>query len=316
MKRPATYLVLLYPPNWRARYSEEFETLLEDCSPGISGLFDLIKGAIKMRLAVPSFPKLALVLSIAGLVSGLGVSFAVTPRYVSSATMIFIQPAGSPPSDLRDVAAEMRQEILSRTSLSRIIQDLAAPAPRRDLAAQAPLRNGPAPRLELYESERVNTPLEDVIEKMRTDLDIKIAEPGPTIDVKFAYRDPVKAQNTVQVVVAQLQEANLDRQRLTANLKRQRSDDQIDRLEARIAALEQRLGIPPSPPKPLNEFPSVIERVNLDVLDPATLPVKPVFPDRVEFMSFGFGSGFVLALVIAIFRHRPQPAIPFPAATA
>jgi hypothetical protein len=294
MKNIARHLICLYPSNWRDRYGEEFAALLEDSKPGISGVFDLIKGAIRMRVTLPSFPKLALVLSIFGLLAGLGVSYLVTPRYVSSATMMFNQPSGYPPINLLQVAEGIRGETFSRTSLTSIITD---------------------PRLDLYHSERTRIPLLDVIEQMRMDLEIRIIPAGPAIDIKFRYSDRMKARDTVQAVVAKLLEANFQRQRAPVYVKRQRSFDQIDRMEARIAALEKRLGIPPSPPEPL-EFEPTMATAGLDVIDVPSLATKPVFPDRFRFMSVGFGSGFVLALVIAIFRHRSQPAIPFPATTA
>ena len=80
-------LIRLYPATWRARYGEEFEALLEDSSPGWSGIFDLLKGAIKMQLSVPAFPKLALMLSITGLLIGLLVWALVPRKYVSQADL-------------------------------------------------------------------------------------------------------------------------------------------------------------------------------------------------------------------------------------
>jgi uncharacterized protein involved in exopolysaccharide biosynthesis len=297
MKRLARSLIGLYPASWRARYGDEFEALIEDSPPGIRGILDLMKGAIKMRLTVPSFPKLALLLSIAGLLAGLGVSFVVAPRYVSRSTLMLIATPGSPESDVRPVAIELQQENLRRTSLSAVIHD---------------------PRLNLYPEERAKRPLEDVIEQMRDqDIRITIAAPGSTaMTISFAYRDPQKARNTVQVLVTKLIDANLVRQRERSYFMQARTGNQVDRLEARIAAIEKRLGIQTTQSEPLNQFAGRPEGINLDVLDPPSLPVKPVSPDRSIFMVCGFGSGFAAALIIAVFRRRVQPALPFPAATA
>ena len=257
-----------------------------------------------MQLYVPAFPKLALALSIAGLLGGLAVSFVVTPRYVSSSEMQYAvanPDPGHPVRDLSEALMQNQQEVLSRTSLSRIIQD---------------------PRLDLYPSERTRIPLEDVIEKMRRE-DIQITRDNPgspshsylAFKVSFAYRDRIKAQQTVQALITRLEEANIISQRISLRVKRQRSYGEVDRMEARIAALEKRLGMPPVPPEPLDQFAPVDAGLNLDVLDPPSLPLKPVYPNRFAFMFAGFGSGFAAAIVIAIFR-RPMPPIPFPVQTA
>jgi uncharacterized protein involved in exopolysaccharide biosynthesis len=302
MRGIAQFLIRLYPANWRERYGEEFEALVEDSPPGWLGIFDLVKGAIKMQLSVPAFPKLALMLSITGLLAGLAISFAVDPTYVSTATITLHDSTSSAPSgvrpNLRDYFLQMEQEILSRTSLSIIIQD---------------------PHLDLYREERGRKPLEDVIEQMRKD-DAKFTMGAPGSNyldfrITFAYSDPVKARDTVQALITKFVEINLVRQRVPAYVKRQRSYDQIDRMEARIAALEKRLGIPPSPPEPLDEFAPVSGGIVMEVLDPPSLPVDPVKPNRSIFMATGFGAGLAAAVVIAVFRRRPPP-IPFPAQTA
>jgi hypothetical protein len=304
MKRFMRLLIRLYPANWRARYGEEFEALLEDTSPGWTAIFDLLKGAIKMQLSIPAFPKLALMLSITGLLTGLAISFAVTPRYLSTAAVAFVAPiVNSTPQahrNLNEVLLQLQSEILSRTSLSGIIQD---------------------PRLDLYKEDRASTPLEDVIEQMR-ERDIQIRRDAPAgasgdylpFHVAFAYSDRLKAQQTVQALITKFADANLISQQTQAQIRRTSTSDQVYRLEERIAALEKRLGVASAPHEP--DFSPITPGViNLDVLDPPSLPVQPVFPDRVRFMAVGFGAGIVLALFIAIFRRRPPP-IPFPAQTA
>jgi hypothetical protein len=300
MRRVTRFLIRLYPANWRARYGEEFEALLEDSSPGWRAIFDLLKGAIKMQLSVPAFPKLALMLSVTGLVAGLAISFVVAPRFVSTAVMTLgdslARPAPSEvPPNLSQYLLQMENEILSRTSLSYVIQD---------------------PRLDLYPRERAGTPLEDVIGTMRKNLLIRIEAPGSnylSFRLTFTYSDRMKAQQTVQALVTRFGDSNVIRQRAQALSRRANTSNQVYRLEERIAALEKRLGMPSTPHEP--DFSPITPGViNLDVLDPPSLPVTPVFPDRVRFMAIGFGSGVVAALVIAVFRRRP-PAIPFPAQT-
>jgi hypothetical protein len=244
----------LYPAAWRQRYGDEFEALLEDKPPTLFCLFDLIKGATKMQLSVPTFPKLALLLSVAGLLAGWGVSFLVTPSYVSQATLQFAPKFGSSPAELPPEVLAMQQQILSRTSLSAIIAD---------------------PRLDLYRSERSRQPLEDVIETMRRDLHFSPAGTSATFTISFSYRDPKKAHDTVHTLIANFHVANLERQRAAPYAKRQRNYDQIDRMEARITALEKRLGIPPTPSEPLDQLVSVSPPINLYVLDPRAFPSIP-----------------------------------------
>jgi uncharacterized protein involved in exopolysaccharide biosynthesis len=55
--------------------------------------------------------------------------------------------------------------------------------------------------------------------------------------------------------------------------------------------------------------------ITMNVLDPPSLPIDPVYPDRAHFMETGVAAGLAGALVIAVFR-RKSPAIPYPAQTA
>jgi hypothetical protein len=167
MRPVITLLMHLYPKTWRARYGEEFEALIEDSPPRWSTVFDLLKGALQMQLSMPNFPRLAVILSAVGMLAGFGISFLVTPRYTSMAEMALSVSPGTPPSSSRpDLAvhfSQMQDEALSRTALSRIIQD-------------AHLQD---PHLDLYKAMRIHTPLEDVIAAMQRDLDIRpVDRPG------------------------------------------------------------------------------------------------------------------------------------------
>jgi uncharacterized protein involved in exopolysaccharide biosynthesis len=133
--------------------------------------------------------------------------------------------------------------------------------------------------------------------------------------VSFTYRDPHKAQQTVQSLITRFQESNLTRQRNVYTANRPRSTDQVGRLEARIAVLEKRLGIASSASEPGAETPSNFAGFSLSVIDSPSLPERPTYPNRASFLVTGFGAGIALALMVAIFRRKP-PAIPFPAELA
>jgi hypothetical protein len=228
-----------------------------------------------MHLSVPAFPKLALLLSLTGLLVGREISFRITPSYISQATLQLAPAPGSAPADLRPDVAVLEQQVLSRTSLSAIIKD---------------------PHLDLYRSERTRQPLTEVIETMRTrDLHITLARTTPAgatplvapFMISFTTSDPVKAHDVVQILITKFVDANLDRQ-----------------------------PAPPVPPETVDQVAPLPERINLDVLDPPSLPVTPTRPDRAAFAFVGFGSGFLAATTIAILRRGARPANSLPAVSA
>ena len=100
--------------------------------------------------------------------------------------------------------------------------------------------------------------------------------------VAFAYSDPHKAQQVVQTLFTKFQESNLTRQRDTYNLTQQLRSDEVGQLEARIAVLEMRLGIPASSPVPAGEIPvEALPGIILHVLDSPSFPEAAVYPDHV-----------------------------------
>ena len=150
MNRLTKPFVRLYPAKWRKRYGSEFEALLEDVSLGWSAHFDLLKGAIRMQFSTPSFPKLALMLSLAGLLAGLAASYVVAPRYTSTALLAYEEggsaAVGQSPAEH---VMEIQNVVLSRTSLSNLILN---------------------PGLALYQEVVAKMPIEDVAEKMRPNI--------------------------------------------------------------------------------------------------------------------------------------------------
>ena len=295
MRRVRELLIRLYPARWRARYGDEFEALLEDSPASVASVFDLLKGATKMRIAVPSFPTLAL--SVIGILAGLGVSFLLTPRYVSTAVLAFRADSGPSAPDL---LLACQTEVLSRTSRSFMMID----------------------RFDLYRNERKDIRREDIVDKMRI-RDIRItpleranvtSKSFQPFEIQFSYSDRRKAQQVVQTLVERFADTTAYLAR-AAFLKKQQPPDQIAAMDARIAVLEQRLGIAHTPAVRSDELPSDVRGNYLEVIDAPSFPVTPVFPNRAVLMFSGLFSGFAASIVIALARRRPPP-MPFPAQVA
>src|SRR5436190_23395233 len=138
----------------------------------------------------------------AGLVVSVMVAFLWPDTFVSSAVMR-ITPQAVPerlvPSNLNIQMAErleqMRQEILSRGSLTELIQ---------------------RPSLDLYKKERQSKPMEDIVELMRRDVRLAILE-TPTsggkkmasaFQISFSYPERYKAQAVVSQLVTKFTEQN------------------------------------------------------------------------------------------------------------
>jgi len=171
----------LYPAQWRTRYGTEFGALLDDVNPGWRELFDVLKGAIKMRLTNgQTYLKFAAAFGLFGTAAAIATSFIVPKHYVSTAVLRVTgqQPVFNPiPISLAE------SEVLSRTNLSRIIQK---------------------PDLNLYTSERKRISLEHVIVDMRRNIQIEVirnAQGAEAFSITFQYFDQRKSQAVVAALV-------------------------------------------------------------------------------------------------------------------
>lgn len=171
-----------------------------------------------------------------GIVISIVVAFLLPNTYVSTAEMQITPEqisADIAPTTINQHLTErinqMENEILSRTSLSAVIQD---------------------PRLDLYKSDRASKPLEDVIEAMRT-RDIKISiisMPGQAAErkasafqIQFSYIDPHKAQAVVQTMITKFQEVNLTTQRDQQNIVTNFVHDELAEAKAKLDQLTEEL---------------------------------------------------------------------------
>jgi succinoglycan biosynthesis transport protein ExoP len=173
--------------------------------------------------------------AFAGIVAAVVVAFIWPDTYVSTAVMR-ITPQQVPqtlvPSAINSQMAErltqMQTEILSRTSLSEMIQ---------------------RPSLNLYPKERLRMPTDDVVELMRKDIRISLLDTGVSTPgrmaaafaIQYKYIDKYKAQAVVREVVSKFSEQNVrvltDQSKATTaflNDEYKAAKDKMDRLDAEI----------------------------------------------------------------------------------
>jgi uncharacterized protein involved in exopolysaccharide biosynthesis len=259
----------LYPKSWRNRYGEEIAALIDESPNTWRTVPDLIAGAIKEQFNMQSFTRLALGLSLAGLVAGFAGSFAVTPQFTSHAS--FEMPAES--------LLQIQAGVESRASLAAIIND---------------------PRLNLYREEKRRIPLEDVEDLMRQNIRISRIQTGTNsvVSISFTYRDPNKAVDTVNTLITAMIREFTARSRFLADYNR--PSGEIEQLRARLEVLEKRLAISSAPFVNPARTPGQF----LVVIDAPNLPRNPDYPIRPKYAAAGFVAGLVAALLITLFRGR------------
>jgi len=238
MRTLVRWAVMLYPAAWRARYGGELEVLMEDAGVRGGDVWDLVRGAMFMQMTSLNFGRIVMAFTLAGVLAA-GIWAVAQPRqYVSTAVMRISSPAALGTAE--NMAKQQRlqrlqQEVLSRKSLAAIIQ------------AQ-----------NLFQKERQQLPLEDVIQQMRNrNIQIRVMDVrgGTTFAVNYTSADPAEAQAAVRAIVTAMVEQNV--------------------LQAPAA------GYGPA---------------NLEVIDPASLPSEPSSGNRMAVMGRFVGFGLALGL--------------------
>lgn len=127
--------------------------------------------------------------TVLGIVAGCAGAFLQPAKYTSRASLQVTQPQlpeqyvpGVPSLDARAFVQHHAQLLLSRARLTSAIQSL-----------------------DLYPSERVSHPMEDIIESMKGDIHLLAPSDG-TIEISFNYQDRYQAQQ----VVARMTSAMID----------------------------------------------------------------------------------------------------------
>ena len=147
-------------------------------------------------------------------------------------------------------------------------------------------------RLDLYPQERARKPLENVAGIMRRNIAFRPESPPPelppgaprTYRISFSYTDRLKAQAVVSELLRRFTLQNLLDQRARI--------EATGNADARWVA-DHGFG------------------ETLALLEPASLPARPVFPNRLAIAAAGLALGLLLGALAPLFRHRnktPQPA--------
>jgi uncharacterized protein involved in exopolysaccharide biosynthesis len=210
-------------------------------------VFDILKGALTMQFTSWNLKSIAVAFAVTGAVIAAAIAFSIPSQYQSTSVMQ-ITTAGSAQTDGRSDFTKhinkMEQEVLSRTSLERLIVGLG-----------------------LYQSQRREKPMEDIIQDMRNrQISIRpIHEVGGNrqdavaFSISTTYPDPKLAQAMNRELVSKFVEENVEVQR-GASLR-------------------------------------MVE--NLEVLDPASLPGKPFYPHRGWFAFMGLFAGLLAGLAVS-----------------
>jgi polysaccharide chain length determinant protein (PEP-CTERM system associated) len=171
----------------------------------------------------------------AGLVVAVVTAYLWPDTYVSSAVMRITPPQvperlvpSNTSVQMADRLQQMQQDVLSRTSLSELIQ---------------------RPSLDLYPSERQRKPMIDIVEDMRKEITISLLDVGrdprsrgaSAFKIAFAYRDRYKAQALVRELVTKFTEQNVTVLRSQSTLTASFLEDQVKEAKADLDRVSDEL---------------------------------------------------------------------------
>ena len=267
MRRWIAFAARLYPRNWRERYGEEFDALLDDATADWRQLLNVAQGAIIMQFTNQvAYLKVVGALSLAGALLAMASLYPLPPRYVSSAVLRVAPVVDAGQTTSRDVLQRetddrierLRQELTSRDDILRILQE---------------------PTLNLYPAERERLPLEDIAERIHEDEDLQILPVGApdknseAFRVSFAYPDRRKAQAVVDELVTMLRALN-------------------DVIDQEHAASWKTLWSSPIP-----------FRDSLELAEPANIPTRLPVLFRA---ALGAAGGLLMGMLVLLFWRRPR----------
>ncbi|MDD2465309.1 MAG: GNVR domain-containing protein [Desulfobulbus sp.] len=170
--------------------------------------------------------RLSSIFLLIGVSLGLGYYFYIPKIYQSTALLSFeaqqINPAKMDPEQgrqqLRDSLATLQELVTSRTSLEKVIMQFS-----------------------LYEGARKQLPLEDVIEMMRKNIDIKPVKQGDIFNVSFQGADPVKVVRVANALASLFIEENLKYREERATETSKYTEDELALSKKVLDAKEQQM---------------------------------------------------------------------------
>lgn len=189
MRRAIHLLARLYPRRWRARYGNEFDTLLDDSDAGWRTLADIGWGAIKMQFTHWGLWRTTTVAAIAGLAIALGIAFTLPEHFVSRAVLAI---ESDDPRSAYAHLHEILDSLESRETLTRVANNFG-----------------------LYVDERKRMPMEDVLDRMKKAISFRMmanpttAQLARAFAVDFDYPNPAVAQYVVKDLTTRIVDENL-----------------------------------------------------------------------------------------------------------
>lgn len=172
MRRALNAVISLYPKTWRDRYEMEFRALLDDVSPTWGTFFNVLGGATKMQFKTGKSWKIVAACALAGVIAGAALTWTIPHRYVSTAVLSM--------GDIDDAQMNAEaQKILGRAPLTKLMMEA-----------------------DLYRDLRGTTPLEDIVERLKTE-DIMIRHAGEKrFTVSVVAPDAARARKATQILTA------------------------------------------------------------------------------------------------------------------
>lgn len=176
----------LYPRAWRERYGAEFRALLDDLAPSLRDCFNVLGGALWMRITSEAAWKLAGGMALAGAILAAFLSYRAPARYESTASVEMApgaQPNAAERASVRLI--ELSQVVVTRKTLEDLIREFG-----------------------LYKSERRQLPMEEIVTRIEErDLHFTWSNSQPLkLSIAFAYPDRVKAQAVLRELLAKMRD--------------------------------------------------------------------------------------------------------------
>ncbi len=195
MKRWVRCAAWLYPASWRKRYAGEFEALLDDAELRWTDFWDIARGALAMHIKMSSFGKVVGAFGLAGLAIAAVVVWRTPSVYQSTGVMRVTDT-----EDRSGKLLQVEQRVLSRSSLARMLVDG-----------------------DIYKADRASQPLEDVVQKMRRHIWIRVVadsgKPESTaFSISFQSDNAAKAQWGARTLLTRFSE-EMPRVQSGANLE-------------------------------------------------------------------------------------------------